>query len=303
MLISAFRSAWDRDPSLHDVAVPALLRRLCQFEVREDIPRRIERNCAMIRAGTATGHLLERIRGLDPEDACEREARYQKSSLRAWAPAVFNGQRRKRNVTHVTCYVLDVEDGSTLSAAWGAMPEYSCVLHTSWNHTEESPRYRMVFPLAEPVPAEHWRKCWRHMYTRMVDRGLQPDPKCVNADRLYFLPAVRHELSPRASMSRNGDLLRLDWTKIPDLETVRNKVVIRSSRPGVKDYRDPAVRLELAHALGADIDGERAFHIMCPRCGRRDVYYFLEPERRLRARCNHERNCGWEGHLSELEGR
>lgn len=303
MLVSSFRNAWDREPVAHEVSVDALLRRLCRFDVRDDVSARIERHCRLIRSGTAEGKLRERCAGLDPDEACAREARYQKSSLAAWSPAIFNGTRRKRNVSLVTCYVLDVEDGSSLSTAWGAMPEFACALHTSWNHTEESPRYRLVFPLAEPVPAVHWKKCWVHMYRQMVERGLEPDPKCVNPDRLYFLPAVQHQWSPRASVSRSGDLLRLDWGKIPDLETGRNKVVIRSSRPGVKDYRDPAVRLELAHALGADIDGERAFHIMCPRCGRRDVYYFLEPERRLRARCNHERNCGWEGHLSELEGR
>lgn len=82
---------------------------------------------------------------------------------------------------------------------------------------------------------------------------------------------------------------------------VQRRLVIRRPTLGVVDYRDPVVRAQVAAKLGAAVDGERAYHIRCPNCGRDDVYFFLQPERRTSAKCNHERGCGWSGPLAELE--
>lgn len=303
MLVSAFRNAWDRDPREVSLTPAQLLARMCSFSVRDDIQRRIETNQELLRSGRATGRLAERWAGRDIEDACEAEARWQKASLPAWCPATFEGTRKKSHTKYVTAYVIDVDGGAGLDAAARLLPGKMCGLHTSWSHTELNPKFRVVFPLARPIPARHWKKCWARLCLDVRASGIEPDRKCVNPDRLYFLPAVKSASSPRASMVREGELLYVDWESIPEPRHRETKIVIRRPGAGVLDYRDPVERMALARRIGADIDDERAFRITCPRCGRRDVYYFLQPESRTWAKCNHERGCGWYGPLSELEGR
>ena len=61
---------------------------------------------------------------------------------------------------------------------------------------------------------------------------------------------------------------------------------------------DPELRLKAAQRVGARIVGQRATCIVCPTCGRSDIWFLIDG--RGKARCNHVKTCGAEYWLDEL---
>lgn len=69
---------------------------------------------------------------------------------------------------------------------------------------------------------------------------------------------------------------------------------------------DPREREGLCTALEGVVRGDRATKVRCPSCGRRSVWFFLDPEttqkRVTSARCAHANSCGWGGSILLLAG-
>lgn len=297
MRISLLNSAWDKNPVAREVSVEELFRGLNHFRVREDVARMEREAVETVDRCFKEGRELpwRNAKGLSQPEARSFARRYQKNRLKSWVPGTFNGQRSKANAIEVCCYVLDIEDGTTFENACKLYEGTVRLIHTTWNHTPENPRVRVVFPLAEPIPAAHWKDSWEYTGRQIKALGITPDEKCKDPSRIYFLPAVRSAESMRqARFFTRGDLLRMPI--IPRRPPKVHYVI----RKGGRDWRDPRVRLEIATRLGAAVDDGRAHHIRCPSCGRNDVYFFIEPERAYNAKCNHERSCGWSGPLNEL---
>ena len=61
-------------------------------------------------------------------------------------------------------------------------------------------------------------------------------------------------------------------------------------------------RAQLARSLSAKIKGspETASGILCPACKRPSVWFFIEPEQKTSASCNHANSCSWWGSLFDL---
>lgn len=295
--VSMLNAAWDKNPRQIGVGSWNLLEMLTTFRDGTHIALRLARNVALLERGIRDGRLGENLRKLGREAAIDLERKYQKNRLEAWIPASYGGDgtRRSANVREVSCLVLDIEDGTTFEKARDLWP-YCRAVHTSWSHTEISPRLRLVLPLARPVPAEHWKKAWKSMYVQAVKAGITADIKCSDPTRLYFLPYRRSGV-PFRGQRVEGPLLDIAWEQIPDPAPIEHRFVV--SRHG--SLLNPGERRALAVRLGADTDQERAFHIKCPGCGRYDVYFFFEPRQMVGARCNHERSCSWRGSLRDLE--
>lgn len=225
-----------------------------------------------------------------------------KDTLPAWIPAWFSGKRAKRNVLVVSCFVLDIDDGTTIAQGMSLWPGYCKILHSSWSHRPEAPKFRIVFPLAEEVPQSHWKRTWLHLSTKARLEGIHLDPKCCNPDRIYYLPAVSDCSSQRIGVAMPGEPLSVNWRSLPDVDEIRSAKAKQFYRPveGQLEWRDPAVRKAFAIRLGYELDDERAFHGTCPSCGRKSVWFFLDPTSRSSAECNHRLTCGWRGGLGGL---
>src|SRR5690606_22181770 len=72
------------------------------------------------------------------------------------------------------------------------------------SHTPEHPKFRLVMPLAFPVPAEDWPKVWS--WAEEVAR-FEIDPSMKSPAATYALPAVPHRAWPREAFSRPGAIL------------------------------------------------------------------------------------------------
>ncbi len=260
-------------------------------------------------------------RGLSPEEALntardelhKRAAGQAKLQLPAWSPAIFKPQRArgKKNVVAVSLLVLDYDEGITIPEAHELWSRWPHLIHTSWSHTPETHKFRVVLPLASPMPAELWERTW--LWAHRHDGG-RSDEKCKDASRMYFCPALRHpysphyrqiyapmRLSPLPKPPRPRPASRL-WRR----RRHQNRVCL--SNPEREQRRRlnqvPAIRLEAGLRLQGRLVGEgadqRIVQVPCPSCNRRSVWFFTNPLRKTAASCNHRDSCGLDCSLFDL---
>ena len=116
------------------------------------------------------------------------------------ATFAVGGRLEQKYVETVTGLILDVDgkfrrNGELVNEAidpdWflTKLP-YRGVAHTSYNHTPQQPKYRVIFPLAEPITPEEFHRLWAYMFEKVEKKC---DPSCKNPDRMFFLPRCRPE--------------------------------------------------------------------------------------------------------------
>lgn len=117
----------------------------------------------------------------------------EKVMVPSWSPVVMTepgAQRLARNVAGVSMLVLDCDRGEPIETMEALGDEYIRVAHTSWSHTPQHPKVRLVFPFEALCPAEHWPRVWRAAARWAAERGVTVDAAAKDASRLYFLPYV-----------------------------------------------------------------------------------------------------------------
>ncbi len=72
------------------------------------------------------------------------------------------------------------------------------MLHTTWSHTDDHHKFRVVLPLAVPVRAADWRPFWDWAAARTGPRSAEPPPELPkragsffrepDADKVYIEP-------------------------------------------------------------------------------------------------------------------
>jgi len=98
--------------------------------------------------------LLTFMRGLINPVAVEAE---NKTDVSLWSPTTFDGRRNGENAKEISCIVYDIDDGVTPVTAWlNFAARYNTIVHTSYSHKPDFHKFRIILPLAKPIPAEHW---------------------------------------------------------------------------------------------------------------------------------------------------
>jgi putative DNA primase/helicase len=115
-----------------------------------------------------------------------------------WSPAEYapDKPRGVSNVLRVHAIVLDMDDGVTpdeFSNEWAGIEH---VIHSTYSHTLATPKWRAVFPLAEPVSAADWSDTYRALSVRL-GHG-HADSACKDAARIFYLPSCPKETAEAA---------------------------------------------------------------------------------------------------------
>jgi hypothetical protein len=105
---------------------------------------------------------------------------------RCWSPTKYAdgaSSRRNAGVAAVSCLVFDCgrvppDPNRLAGVCW--------IGHTTHSHTSEAPRWRVVIPLARPVPAKRWADVWRRARVSLCPEA---DPQCKDPSRQYYLPS------------------------------------------------------------------------------------------------------------------
>lgn len=155
-----------------------------------------------------------------------------------WSPVSYLPGRTRGNagVESVSCLVVDIDDGTPAADLWDGWrtpdgrPLAWC-LHSSYSSTPERPKYRVVFPLAAPLPAADWPAVHRKMTLALA--GDHADPACKDAARLYFRPSCPPAALETAFADvREGEPLDPAAFPDPDIADVAEAQMRRAFRDG-----------------------------------------------------------------------
>ncbi len=246
-----------------------------------------------------------------------------KQQIPVWAPVTFSGNRAARNVEKIHCLVLDIDDGLKY---WDIEPKLrtSCIYywHTTYSHTAQLWKWRAIFPLVEPVHKNEWLDYWEAGQRWFTEKSGHEgtDQVCKDAGRAYYVKAAKDtteaqglDVWEKPFLLDLGDYVkeiradRLFKHKIREDLKKRQQELLKSLSPHdqqrIKKYKEmnsKEAREKKASDLGATITDGVARKIKCPSCGRKTVWFGIDPEPKKSAECNHKNSCGWFGFVNNL---
>lgn len=330
---SFYASARDPRPTPWRGSYASFYKRLETFPVRQDITDTIRRELAAFEAAAGGGQdapvycrkakeartYQEALAGLEGQKREKQLTRWRsaiprraKACLPAWSPAIIRpgATRAGGNVEALSAIVLDYDGGDyTVAEALSPWAGWEAFAHTSWSHTPEHPKFRLVLPLVQVLPVALWKRAWAWAWEQS---GKLIDPVCKDPSRIYFLPATPSKEAHTEAGFHAGERLLLTKADLPVLPEKPKpvfryqpvRVPPRLAQAAILDRlkHDPGAREEVAVYLEARIVGNKARFVACPQCGQRSVWWWLEaqPGQMRQARCNHKDNCGWGGWLDQL---
>lgn len=122
-----------------------------------------------------------------------------KSHASMWSPGKRLGSpdgtfsKSGDDVESVSMFVVDSDGGATLEQleALGERDGYSLMRwgHTSYSHSSEETKGRVVFPLLEPVPVRRWGLFWSSATQWVESFGIKNDPATKDIGRFWFDPS------------------------------------------------------------------------------------------------------------------
>lgn len=93
--------------------------------------------------------------------------------------------RKTENIESVSMIVLDIDCGMTLDEVKGIMKGTESVIHTTFSHTPEHPKLRVLIPLVKPVTRMHAKAILLKLQ-ELFDGRL--DSACFDAGHMFYLP-------------------------------------------------------------------------------------------------------------------
>lgn len=116
---------------------------------------------------------------------------------------LLDGRRKKGAVKWRTLVTLDADHGNAdLWAMIETLTDWACVVYSTHSHTDAAPRFRVVIPLSEPVPAEQYEPIARMIAS---DLGMDLfDDTTYEAHRLMYWPSTSAD-GPFVYHKRDGE--------------------------------------------------------------------------------------------------
>jgi hypothetical protein len=119
------------------------------------------------------------------------------------AAEFLEGKRSKDNVNRLSMFVLDIDNPQVKDGKLPVTMDDVCqallakglkhALASSWSHTDEHPKFRVVLPLAHPIKKAYWHR-WAPK--ALEESGLQPffhamDHSCLkNVAAIFYFPSA-----------------------------------------------------------------------------------------------------------------
>lgn len=230
-----------------------------------------------------------------------------KTRTPCWSPVRYQprARRGKKGVIHVSALVFDCDDGTPVEAARQGFSGWCQLGHTSWSHSTAKPKWRLVLPLAEPIPGEHWPAAFAaalKMWALFMPPGSQPDRRCRDASRMFFLPVFRVGQDDRAAWADPGQLLKLDYS--PDDQPAAPAPAPQKTwqlRPIIRHklHTSPEARAALGLLMGGTARAGVVRGVDCPGCSKPAARWTVDPEHGVGGYCGDE-DCGWAGPLDAV---
>ena len=97
--------------------------------------------------------------------------------------------RASDHVATITALNFDIDDaqGKSFEEITNMIPPVAGLIHTTHSHQNENPRYRIILPLATPVPAAQFNELRSNFLFFNPNLASLIDPACSDVGRAYFL--------------------------------------------------------------------------------------------------------------------
>jgi len=142
---------------------------------------------------------------------------------RCWSPTRYAAGASSRGNAGVEAVSMLVFDLDRVPPDPERLAGVHWLGHTTWSHTAQAPRWRVVVPLSAPVTAQQWIDVWRRARAALCPEA---DPSCKDASRQYYLPSHSGGVTARATC-HDGPLL--DASTLPALPPEPNRPELRRS--------------------------------------------------------------------------
>ncbi|HEY0376412.1 MAG TPA: phage/plasmid primase, P4 family [Pyrinomonadaceae bacterium] len=141
-------------------------------------------------------------------------ARFSRPSIRQYkdgelfSPAAFIGTRAKENVTEACMLVLDYDHKADIKHELQMWRDrgYTFIAYTTYSHTVTEHHFRIVIPLASPIPADQFPLLWQWAF---ASSGGKIDRAASDISRMFYTPAIAGKDAAWLFESVEGSLL--DW--------------------------------------------------------------------------------------------
>lgn len=224
----------------------------------------------------------------------------------AWSPARFkpNTRRANKNAIEVSMMVLDIDQLYRYREIKTILDEqrYRYIMHHTSSSNGTVDKYRVVFPMREPVPAEEWRFYYQGMLNWFTEEISIPiaakkgrihdgrsflaiDTCTIDPARAYFAGYRTQWFD--AHISEEGDVI--DWEQYADRARIEYEVRIEKRR--IEDME----RKARAESHLKNLEGRRPSY----SDRRKYMYDMLRTQRDYRVRLAERLGCRISGDRAE----
>lgn len=136
-----------------------------------------------------------------------------KADAPLWSPVILSQamDRKIESVQAVSALVYDFDGGMEWEDVVDPLEAFGIRFwaYTTWSHSEDRHKFRVVLGLDEAIPLANFRQVWTAFKGMM---GWQVDEGCKDASRLYYVPSCP-SLDPAPWQHWGGDTC-IDWRSL-----------------------------------------------------------------------------------------
>lgn len=161
---------------------------------------------------------------IKPKSESEKDLLRAKQTNKGFCPATFlpsSTGRKDENVVELSMLCFDFDDADLKTDLKRVIElGFAGFIYTSYSHTDQNHRFRLGFPLKEPIPTKYFRILWDKVFDILKrEVGIEGnklllniDTTCFNPSRLWYLPAKQSVTSSYYSEVFQGEgFTLLDW--------------------------------------------------------------------------------------------
>lgn len=125
--------------------------------------------------------------------------------------------RKNESVVCLSAVVLDIDNGTPVKDVLERLRGFEVLAVSSFSHSDERPRYRIILSLARDVSSHEWRVLWGAVNVMV---GGCADPAAIDPSRIYYFPSCPPERQENKFVKRQlGQWLSPDNVPTPPTES------------------------------------------------------------------------------------
>lgn len=182
-----------------------------------------------VQAHTFAGHgepMLSKFYNWLSQPKVVGEEEKQKEVNGLFVSGKVNGHRNDDNVEHKNILVLDVDDlppGYDLYDSFSNQFKFAFAMYSTWSHTEDNGRYRLLIPINRNISKEQYRVMVKQLVNHFQIPGI--DAVSDRASHSFARPIIANENSPFVFKYQDAPVMELTDENLNALDREATKMI------------------------------------------------------------------------------